>query len=193
VQGIRSWLLHAVTRRTGSQAPNHPGRGQALVEFALVLPIALILLVAVGDMARVYTTMITIESAAREAADFGAYGSDNWSELNRDRTLQAMKTRACVASQTLTDFVGPVGDCTNPTVDIQLLLPNDSPAGTASGCELADRPGGPCKVQVDLEYQFDLIVPIGLDLADGQRFGFPQTLTFSRRSVFATSDFLVTP
>jgi hypothetical protein len=168
-------------------------RGQSLVEFTLLLPIALMLLLGVADLARVYTTMITVESAAREAADFGAYGSDNWSELNRGRTIQAMTTRACVASQHLIDWEGPTTDCQNPKVDIKLLLPNDDPAGPTSQCELADRPGGPCKVQVDLEYRFELIVPVGLDLKNGDRFGLPQSLVFSRRSVFATSDFLVAP
>jgi len=165
-----------------------------LVEFALVLPIALVLLVAVGDLARLYITMITVESAAREAADFGAYGSDNWDAANRDVTLAEMETRACTASRHLTDYTydDVLATCTNPSVDITLLLPDGTVAGAESGCEVADRPDGPCRVQVDLEYQFDLIVPLAFE-ANGIRFGFPESVTFTRRSIFANSDFLSTP
>jgi TadE-like protein/PKD domain len=43
-------------------------RGQALVELALVVPILLLVLVAAGDLARVFAARITIESAARAGA-----------------------------------------------------------------------------------------------------------------------------
>ena len=82
--------------------------------------------------------------------------------------------------------------CTNPSVDISLLLPDGSPAGSESDCELPDRPGGPCRVQVDLEYRFDLFMPIALDV-NGHRLGLPENLTFTRQSVFVNSDFLDTP
>lgn len=165
-------------------------RGQSVVEFALVLPIVLILLVAVGDMARIYTTMITIESAAREAADAGAYGSGNWSTENELVTRAAMEERACVASRHLTDFVGTRTTCSNPTVTTTLLEPSGAEATSSSGCEQVDRPDGPCRVQVDLDYTFDLLVPIALDI-NGVRYGFPKNLRFTRRAVFANSDFVL--
>jgi hypothetical protein len=169
-----------------------PSRGQSLVEFALVLPIALILIVAVADMARIYTTMLTIESAAREAADFGAYSSPNWDATNRASTLQAMEERACVASHHLNDYEGAAATCTNPAVTTTLLLPSGGVASASSGCELPDRAGGPCRVRVDLDYKFDLLLPIALDV-NGQRFGLPESLTFQRTSIFANSDFLLAP
>jgi hypothetical protein len=165
-----------------------PERGQSLVEFSLVLPIVLLLLVGVADLARVYTTMIAVESAAREAADFGAYGSDNWKAANVVGTVAAMEARACTASQHLTDFVGTRTECDNPSFSYELLEPDGSPA---TGCDDAARPGGPCRVKVDLEYTFDLLLPVGIDIGDG-RFGLPDSLTFERSSIFANSDFLVT-
>lgn len=43
-------------------------RGQALVELALIVPVILLLLVAAGDLARVFAAQMTVESAARAGA-----------------------------------------------------------------------------------------------------------------------------
>lgn len=47
-------------------------RGQSLVEFALVLPLLMILLLGVADFGRVFAAGITVEAAARNAAESGA-------------------------------------------------------------------------------------------------------------------------
>ena len=44
-------------------------RGQSMAEFALVVPILLVLVVAISDFARVFAAGITIESATRDAAE----------------------------------------------------------------------------------------------------------------------------
>jgi hypothetical protein len=49
----------------------HPG-GQTLAEFALVLPILLVLLLAVADFGRVFAASISTEASARNAAEIGA-------------------------------------------------------------------------------------------------------------------------
>lgn len=46
--------------------------GQSLAEFALVLPVMILILVAVADFARVFTALITVEAAARNAAEITA-------------------------------------------------------------------------------------------------------------------------
>lgn len=55
-------------------------RGQSLVEFALVLPILLLLTLGVIDAARVFTANIALTNAVREAAIFGGQGTnyDRW-------------------------------------------------------------------------------------------------------------------
>lgn len=47
-------------------------RGQSLVEFTLVVPILLILVVAIGDFGRIFATGVLIESAARSGAELAA-------------------------------------------------------------------------------------------------------------------------
>ncbi|HEY3163920.1 MAG TPA: TadE/TadG family type IV pilus assembly protein [Candidatus Limnocylindrales bacterium] len=49
-----------------------PEAGQSLVEFGLVLPILLVLLLTVVDFGRIFSAGIVIESAARAAAETGA-------------------------------------------------------------------------------------------------------------------------
>lgn len=56
-------------------------RGQSLVEFTLILPIMLIILLLVGDFGRLFAAGITIESAARTAAEVAA------AEYNRAATI----------------------------------------------------------------------------------------------------------
>ena len=58
--------LWSVSRRFARLRPR--SRGQALVELALILPIALVLLASAIDLGRLFYTQITIADAAREGA-----------------------------------------------------------------------------------------------------------------------------
>ena len=49
----------------------HP-EGQTLAEFALILPLLLVLLLAVADFGRVFAASISTEASARNAAEIGA-------------------------------------------------------------------------------------------------------------------------
>ena len=68
------------------------------------------------------------------------------------------------------------------------IAPGDE--GLARATDQADRPQGPCFVQVDMTYDFDLIVPFGLDFF-GTHLGLPEHLSIERTSVFAISEFSV--
>jgi PKD repeat protein len=53
-------------------------RGQAMVEFALVLPLLVLLLVMAVDFGRVFFGWVALQNAARIAADFAAQRPDAW-------------------------------------------------------------------------------------------------------------------
>jgi Flp pilus assembly protein TadG len=164
------------------------------VEFALIVPVLMVLLLAIADFARIYTTMLTVEAAAREAADYGTLYPWYWDgdpsdpDSNYSKTVAGMEQRACTASKHLTDYAGSPGDltCSNPSFTFEL---DPTPAGVAaSGCHAVPRASIPCNVVVTLEYDFDLLVPVNIDLG-GSSFGFPSTITFERTAIFAISDF----
>jgi hypothetical protein len=53
--------------------------GQALAEFAIILPVFLLMTLGVVDMARMFTAYISLTNGVREAAIFaGANGYDHW-------------------------------------------------------------------------------------------------------------------
>lgn len=168
--------------------------GQSVVEFALVLPIMVVLLLGIVDLARIYTTMLSVESAAREAADFGTFGSQKWKNADvvaasPDGTEPSMRRRACVAASDLPDYEGPDDNCVNPLFDYQLSTDKGVTwveYDDALGCgDAAKTP--PCWLRVSLTYEFKLMVPFSFDVF-GTHFGVPKSLTFTRSSIFPMTD-----
>jgi Flp pilus assembly protein TadG len=163
------------------------GRGQSVVEFALVLPVLVMLLVGILDLARVYTTMLSVESAAREAADFGSFGAQKW--VDPDGTAAAMELRACTAASNLPDYQGPEDACTNPRVSDELSTDRGATWQAFDAALTCDDPARepPCLVRVTLEYDFRLFIPLHIEMF-GSEFGLPETLPFERSSTFQMTD-----
>jgi hypothetical protein len=135
--------------------------------------------------------MLSVESAAREAADYGSFGSQKWAPAPAyTTTLTEMKRRACVASSDLTDYAGPDTACTNPSFAYELAgnagHTDWQTYNAAMGCDNATR-ATPCWVKVTLTYQFNLLVPLNFE-AFGVHYGIPNSLTFSRTSIFPMTD-----
>ena len=169
-------------------------QGQALVEFALVIPLILFLVLAVGDFGRIYTSLVAVEAAAREAADPGAFNPGNWntdlSSTNPGQAVVKLQQLACssAASSHLEGYAEPPGTvnhatCTNPTLTCTLERQGQVAADCATysvgagGCgDTATDP--PCVVHVQLAYQFDTLIRAPV---------LPTTITFTRDARYAVS------
>src|SRR5689334_10681817 len=76
-----------------SQPPRRARRGQTMVEFALTLPILLLLIFGIVEFGRIFQAWVTIQNAARTAARFaitGAYDQTMFpidlNDINHPRT-----------------------------------------------------------------------------------------------------------
>jgi hypothetical protein len=187
-------FLRGLTKRSDA-------RGQSIVEFALLAPLMIFILFAILDLSRIYTAMASVESAAREAADYStSFGAERWSDTNLANTVAEMKRRACTAASDLHDYEGidntlPLDgiddDCVNPSFDYCVTqtagscgsVDTTDPAYT---CDDPDR-DPPCTVTVTMSHVFHLFVPFQMDFF-GVRLGLPVTLAFDRDSTFAMTD-----
>jgi Flp pilus assembly protein TadG len=166
---------HSRRRRSAGE------RGQGLAEFALIVPLMFILAIAVGDFGRLFNAAVATESAAREAADYGAFlGSSNWSNAAApwSTTETEMRLRACTAMSEQGDFENTAGTCTgNPVMTWRLEEAN----GSAPTSDCGNRLGlvAPCRVHVTVTYIFKPLIAVP---------PIPGSLTLVRDSWFAISD-----
>jgi len=64
--------MHFTRRRTGARRTRHAANGQALAEFALILPILALLLLTIIQFAFIFAAQFGITNAVREAARLAA-------------------------------------------------------------------------------------------------------------------------
>jgi len=177
------------------RAPRRGQRGQALAEFALIAPVLLLIVVAIADFGRLYNSMVAIESAAREAADYGTFKSSYWDAGlgNPPVTFAEIERRACTAAwgSHLENYSEPVGTtnhetCDNPVITC-VVEPNGPPA---QDCDVYDGAGDchvsttdpPCIVHVTATYTFRPFFNFNI-------LGWsPLQVTFARQSLFRISD-----
>lgn len=169
------------------------------------------LLFAMLDLARIFTAMASVESAAREAADYAtSLGAERWSTTNASTTIAEMQRRACLAASDLHDYAGidtaPADgideDCSNPGFDwcvststggacSQTYPVTGGPPSLEPPCDDPLR-NVPCTVTVRMSHTFHLFVPLQFDFF-GVKLGLPVTLPFERDSTFAMTDIEVGP
>ena len=148
--------LLAPLRRSWGRTPE-TGHGQALVEFALIVPIFLLLLFALLDFGRVVYAQQTITQDAREGARAGLVAAldTTINQATYAKIRTAAKQMAPGVNLTDASIVGKPGTCTSTVSD-----------SAASGyCFFPDGvvcadPANPPRVWVTITVNVPLLTPI---------------------------------
>ena len=123
------------SRKAGQH--NVGSRGQSLTEFAIILPILLVLVLAALDFGRVYVGWVNLQQMARVGANYAANNASAWntagSNPTKDRYQELME---------------------NEATKINCELPDDIPPPMFAGTGLG------AHVTVNVPCEFTLITPI---------------------------------
>ncbi|HET9346938.1 MAG TPA: PKD domain-containing protein [Candidatus Limnocylindrales bacterium] len=119
--------------------------GQSLVEFALLFPVFLILLMVAIDFGRVYLGYINLQQMARVGAGFASERASSWDPLDPDTDDQAEFQQVIANEAALINCELPV----DGSGDVDVPDP-----AFPDGFDLGDR------VQVHVDCSFGLITPV---------------------------------
>ena len=125
-------------------------RGQGLVEFALVLPVMLLVVLAAIDLSRMYSLWVKLEAATRDAAEYTATNSTSQALVQSD------------AQRLVCGEFGQGATCTDPLVQPSPYFTQDSSVsagGTATNQAVT--------VTVTATTTFRTIVPYPLLTSNG--------------------------
>ena len=122
--------------------------GQSLAEFALILPVFLILVFGIIDFGMGLRAYITVAQATREGARYGVVG-------NAAGTFSAGGSGHCNGSTT-TNIVGKVCSTMNglDLTDIQTVTTECPDTGTTPPCNPGDA------IEVHAEFRYHYITPV---------------------------------
>jgi Flp pilus assembly protein TadG len=121
----------------------HSQRGAAAVEFALVLPVLLLILLGIVEFSRAYNVQISLTHAARETARYMAI-HDDWSKAV-DRGIVAAPSVDLDKDNFKPQFTPVATGCKSDT-DIQVTLTYDlqTVTGIADGLKLTGKAAMRC-------------------------------------------------
>jgi Flp pilus assembly protein TadG len=122
-------------------------RGQSLVEFGLVLPILVVLLLLAVDLGRAYMAWVTMNNMARIGANFAALNPSAWSDPDTGEKVAARNRYAALMAADANSI-----NCTLPS---PLLAPQFSGTSFASS------------VRVTVTCDFELITPFLAQILNG--------------------------
>ena len=131
-------------------------RGQTLVEFALILPIFILLLVGIFDFGRAIYAFNTISNAAREAVRVGIV------DQSCDVIGTEAQNRAGLGIVWAPTVAAPCGPAGTGVVVRFLNADGSTPSGSDNCVEPDLDPGVPisCLVEVTVSYEYNAATPI---------------------------------
>jgi hypothetical protein len=122
---------HRAPFRFRLSALRHGRRGQSLTEFALTLPVVLLVVLFGLDFGRVFLGWVTLTSATREAANFAAMNPSAWG-AEPNFVAQAEYSRLVTA-----ETVG--ANCTMPTPVPDPVFPSGTSLGSPASVTITCR------------------------------------------------------
>lgn len=128
----------ALTGRYATATRRGRSRGQTLAEFALVLPVLIVMLMGIFDLGRAIFAYNAITNAAREGARLGIV--NQWADSIRERAVN----------------MAPTADQDPNSVTVAISRPASAPADD----DCAAAPSVGCIVYVRYESEFFAITPI---------------------------------
>jgi Flp pilus assembly protein TadG len=105
--------------------------GQSLVEFSLVLPLLLLLIMGVVDVSRIYFAYLTLEEAVQEGATYATQVTTQPPAVRNPAIVARVQGSSNHAEVTGATVATPV--CTNATITVSATypLPPITPVGSA--------------------------------------------------------------
>jgi len=205
------WRFLSMLRHRRSAEP----RGQSLVEFAMLLPLLLVLLLGVADFGRVFQAGIVIESASRAAAEAGAL---EYLRTQEDRAaypgpladyyaqIHEMASRsACAEARILPNTTYSSGTC--PTWPAVVVCVHDLVDPACDGAPVSGYSAGPSQctgmddpwitdtdsqghayVEVRVCYHFTTLFNLNLSLPFGAGISVGDVY-IQRKAVFTVADY----
>jgi Flp pilus assembly protein TadG len=140
--------MHSAQRLQAARKParRRAFRGQAMVEFALLLPVLLLLLVVAIDFGRLFATFVAVNNAAREGAAYaGLHPTQFTSTDSPDPENVTYRARQEVENPSDTRFTA---------VTVAAPTCNPAPCPTVLGT------GGGKTIQVTVSTNFRFFTPI---------------------------------
>ena len=134
------------------RAGRHPRRGQSLVEFALVLPIFILLLAGIADFGIGLYQYMTVINSARVGARFGTLNATNPSAI-----VNAAQSAGIGSSATVTV------SCWSVVGNGNVTTPTSAPGGAGWGTCSASSPNPTTSgdtIAVTVTYNYSMILPL---------------------------------
>lgn len=114
--------------------------GQNLVEFAIIFPILILIIIFIFDLGRAVILYSVLSNASREGARFGIIYAAQNPEENEGQVYTALSSRVCERA------IGLDIDCPNPSMTVSLVD--------------FDGNGRDDELQVKLTYGFSPVTPL---------------------------------
>ena len=126
--------LHGACERITVRKPHARGylsaRGQELIEFAIIFPLALLFIFGAIDLGRMFYTVIVVSNSAREGARYGISFGMDYDSLSNTYFTKNTEIRSKVKQESVGDFIS--------------ITDGDIEISCVSGCV----PGTPLRVTV---------------------------------------------